>query len=71
MTGPIQRLCRLLASEGYIAVSPEVYHEFETPGHILKYDAEGTDKGNKYKVRPPPAPPLPNPHTPTSRDACC
>jgi carboxymethylenebutenolidase len=50
VTGPIQRLCRLLASEGYIAVSPEVYHEFETPGHILKYDAEDTDKGNKYKV---------------------
>ena len=51
MTGPIQRLCRLLASEGFIAVSPEVYHEFEAPGCILKYDVEDTDKGNRYKVR--------------------
>lgn len=50
VTGPIQRTGRLLASQGYIVVMPEVYHEFEEPGCALPYTSEGTDKGNRYKI---------------------
>lgn len=27
VTGPIQRLCRIFASEGFLVASPESYHE--------------------------------------------
>jgi len=50
VTGPIQRTARLLASQGYIVVIPEIYHEFETPGAAFPYTSEGTEKGNRYKV---------------------
>jgi carboxymethylenebutenolidase len=50
ITGPIARTARRLASEGYIVVAPEVYHEFEPAGCALAYDKEGTDKGNRYKI---------------------
>jgi len=39
-----------LASQGYVVAAPEVYHEFEPAGLALAYDAEGTDKGNRYKT---------------------
>lgn len=50
VTGPIARTARRLASQGYIVVAPEVYHEFEPAGCALAYDGEGTDKGNRYKI---------------------
>eukprot|EP00158_Paraphelidium_tribonemae_P008336 Partr_v1_DN28554_c1_g1_i2_m72979 putative dienelactone hydrolase len=52
VTGPLERLCRLLAGQlGVIAACPESYHEFEPKGKVLKYDKEGTDVGNAYKVK--------------------
>jgi carboxymethylenebutenolidase len=50
VTGPILRTARLLASQGYIVVIPEIYHEFEAPGAAFPYTPEGTEKGNRYKV---------------------
>lgn len=50
VTAPIARTARRLASQGYVVAAPEVYHEFEPPGCALAYDAEGTDKGNRYKI---------------------
>jgi carboxymethylenebutenolidase len=50
VTGPIQRMARILASQGYIVAAPEVYHEFEPLGTPFPYDQESTDKGNRYKV---------------------
>lgn len=53
VTGPIQRVARRLAGRGLIVAAPEVYHEFEPLGTVLAYDAEGTDKGNRYKIEKP------------------
>ncbi len=50
VTGPIARTARKIASQGYIVIAPEVYHEFEPAGCALAYDKEGTDKGNRYKI---------------------
>ena len=50
VTGPIQRMARLLAGQGYIVATPEVYHEFEPLGTPFSYDPESTDKGNRYKT---------------------
>lgn len=48
-TGPIERSARRLAGHGYVVAVPEVFHEHEPLGSVLAYDAEGTDKGNRYK----------------------
>lgn len=53
VTGPIRRMARLLAGNGYAVSAPEVYHEFEPPGAVLAYDQPGTDKGNRYKIEKP------------------
>ena len=53
MTGPIQRLAMRLAGEGFEVLVPEVYHEYETPGTVLSYDKEGTDRGNFLKFEKP------------------
>jgi carboxymethylenebutenolidase len=50
VTGPVQRLCRLLAGKGLLVGSPESFHEFEAPGTILAYDTSGTDRGNALKI---------------------
>ncbi|MBI4642064.1 MAG: dienelactone hydrolase family protein [Candidatus Tectomicrobia bacterium] len=50
VTGPVQRMARTLASQGYIVAVPEIYHEFEPLGAVFPYDKEGTDKGNRYKI---------------------
>jgi carboxymethylenebutenolidase len=50
-TPPIARLCVQLASHGYVVMAPEIYHEHEPPGTVLRYDDEGRDKGNAYKQR--------------------
>jgi carboxymethylenebutenolidase len=50
MTGPIARTARMLASHGYIVAVPETYHDFEPPGSPFEYNAQDTDKGNRYKT---------------------
>ncbi|MGJ8640454.1 MAG: dienelactone hydrolase family protein [Opitutaceae bacterium] len=49
MTGPIRRMASELAGNGFLVAVPEVYHEFEAPGTVLAYDAEGTERGNELK----------------------
>jgi carboxymethylenebutenolidase len=48
-TAPIQRLAVHYASQGYVVMVPEIYHEHEPPGTVLGYDDVGKDKGNAYK----------------------
>ncbi|WWC65048.1 uncharacterized protein I303_107662 [Kwoniella dejecticola CBS 10117] len=49
VTGPVERFACNIASEGYIVALPSSFHEFEGP-EAIPYDAEGTDRGNKYKI---------------------
>ncbi len=49
VTDPIRRLAALVAGHGYVVGVPEVYHEHEPPGTVLRYDAPGTDRGNALK----------------------
>ena len=49
ITGPIQRSARLMASNGFIVVVPEIFHEFEPMGTALPYTQEGTDKGLQHR----------------------
>src|SRR5882724_9487770 len=50
VTGPIRRTSAQLAGEGYIVVTPEIYHELEPAGSVLPYDQAGADKGNAHKT---------------------
>ncbi len=50
VTGPIARMARQLAGQGYVVAVPEVYHEFEPPFTPFAYDEADTAKGNRYKV---------------------
>jgi len=49
VTGPLERFCRLIASEGFVVVIGECYHELEPKGCALPYNVEGTDRGNAHK----------------------
>lgn len=49
VTGPVARFAKDIAGQGFIAVCPLIYHNFESY-EALPYDAEGTDKGNNYKI---------------------
>ncbi|CAL1695932.1 unnamed protein product [Somion occarium] len=49
VTGPVERFAGQIASNGYVVACPSTYHEFEGP-EALPYDAEGTDRGNRYKI---------------------
>ncbi|KAB8213459.1 Delta(24(24(1)))-sterol reductase [Aspergillus novoparasiticus] len=49
VTGPVSRFARQIAGQGYICAAPSSYHEFTGP-EPLEYNAEDTDKGNKWKV---------------------
>ncbi|KAL5535552.1 hypothetical protein ACEPAF_3646 [Sanghuangporus sanghuang] len=49
VTGPVERIAGQIASHGYVVACPSSFHEFEGPEPI-PYDAEGTDRGNKYKI---------------------
>ncbi|GAX85708.1 hypothetical protein CEUSTIGMA_g13122.t1 [Chlamydomonas eustigma] len=51
VTGPIERICRRIASEGYVVAAGDVYHEYVTGS--LGYTNEGTDRGNTLKVTKP------------------
>lgn len=48
-TEPIRRLAVQFASQGFVVMVPEIYHEHEPPGTVLGYDDIGKDKGNAYK----------------------
>ncbi|MES2475979.1 MAG: dienelactone hydrolase family protein [Verrucomicrobiota bacterium] len=50
VTGPIRRMAAALAGEGHLVAVPEVYHEFELPGTVLAYDADGSARGNALKI---------------------
>ena len=52
-TGPIKRTAALLAGHGFVVAVPEIFHELETPGAELPYDAAGAAKGNLDKVGKP------------------
>ncbi|EPQ60774.1 dienelactone hydrolase [Gloeophyllum trabeum ATCC 11539] len=49
VTGPVERFAGQIASHGYVVACPSIYHEFQGP-EAIPYDAEGTDRGNKYKI---------------------
>ncbi|KAI6132801.1 dienelactone hydrolase [Pisolithus croceorrhizus] len=49
VTGPVERFAGQIASHGYVVACPSSFHEFEGPEPI-PYDAEGTDRGNVYKI---------------------
>jgi hypothetical protein len=49
VTGPVARLARQIASQGYIVAAPSSYHEFTGP-EALAYDGPGTDAGNEWKI---------------------
>lgn len=53
VTDPIRRLAAFFAGHGYVVAVPEVYHEFEAPGTVLRYDTAGTDRGNALKIAKP------------------
>ncbi|KNZ71403.1 Putative carboxymethylenebutenolidase [Termitomyces sp. J132] len=55
VTGPVERFAGQIASHGYVVACPSIYHEFEGPEPI-PYDAEGTDRGNRYKAKPQESP---------------
>jgi carboxymethylenebutenolidase len=50
ITGPIRRAAAILAGHGYVVAVPEIYHELEPAGTVLKYDTDGAEKGNAYKI---------------------
>ena len=53
VTAPIARLASMIAGNGYVVGIPEVYHEHEPPGSVLRYDAAGTARGNELKYLKP------------------
>jgi carboxymethylenebutenolidase len=52
-TDPIRRLAALVAGQGYVVAVPEVYHEYEPLGTVLRYDTAGTERGNTLKTTKP------------------
>jgi carboxymethylenebutenolidase len=53
VTEPVRRLAAQLAGHGYVVAVPEIYHEYEPAGTVLKYDQEGSDRGNALKTTKP------------------
>lgn len=53
VTAPIRRLAAFVAGHGYCVAVPEVYHEYEPAGTVLRYDSAGTDRGNALKIAKP------------------
>jgi carboxymethylenebutenolidase len=53
ITGPIRRMAAVLSSNGYVVITPEIYHELEPAGTVLAYDTAGADKGNAHKITKP------------------
>ena len=50
ITGPIRRTAAMLAANGYVVLTPEIYHELEPAGAVLAYDQAGADTGNAHKI---------------------
>lgn len=50
VTEPIRRTAAQLAGHGYVVAVPEIYHEYEPAGTVLRYDQEGSDRGNALKT---------------------
>lgn len=50
VTGPVSRVAKQIAGQGYIVACPSSYHEFVGP-EPLAYDGPGTDLGNELKVK--------------------
>jgi carboxymethylenebutenolidase len=48
-TGPIERAAKFMASQGYVVLVPEVFHELNPIGTVLGYDDLGREKGNADK----------------------
>jgi carboxymethylenebutenolidase len=53
VTGPIRRTAALLAGNGFVVATPEIFHEFESAGTALAYDSAGADRGNWCKINKP------------------
>ena len=53
VTDPIRRLAAVMAGLGHLVAVPEVYHEYEPAGTVLRYDPTGTDRGNALKTTKP------------------
>ncbi len=53
VTDPIRRLAALVAGQGYLVGVPEVYHEHEPAGTVLRYEAAGTERGNALEFGKP------------------
>ncbi len=53
VTDPIRRLATMVAGQGFVVAVPEVYHDFEPAGTVLRYDTAGTDRGNALKIAKP------------------
>jgi carboxymethylenebutenolidase len=49
-TAPIQRLAAILAGHGFVVAVPEIFHELESAGTVLAYDADGSARGNHHKT---------------------
>jgi carboxymethylenebutenolidase len=39
VTGPIRRTAAFLAGHGFVVAVPEIFHELESPGAVIPYDA--------------------------------
>src|SRR4029079_14314390 len=52
-TGPIRRTAALLAGHGFVVAVPEIFHDLETPGCVIPYDAAGAARGNADKIGRP------------------
>jgi len=53
VTAPVARLAAMIAGQGYLVATPEVYHEYEPAGSVLEYDVPGTNRGNALKYEKP------------------
>ena len=53
VTDPIRRLAAFVAGLGHLVAVPEVYHEYEPAGTVLRYDPAGTERGNALKTTKP------------------
>ena len=53
VTDPIRRLAAIVAGHGYVVAVPEVYHDYEPAGTVLRYDPPGTERGNALKIAKP------------------
>ena len=53
VTDPIRRLAAIVAGHGYVVAVPEVYHDYEPAGTVLRYVPPGTERGNALKITKP------------------